>query len=279
MNKSTLRGWEEAEETFQSWTRAGTASDFKPTKRVDLGMMDALPEIPEGANYTYGTIGDRGEQVVIATYGRMLRITRQAIINDDLAMFTDLPRKMGRAARRTIGNMVYAVLTGNPTMSDGVALFHADHNNLASSGAAPSVTSLSAGRTAMRLQKESAGGPSLNIMPKYMIVPAALETTARQLLTSAVEPTANKGHAANPVAGMAELIVDGRLDASSSASWFLAADPNAFDTIEVTYLDGVQAPYIEEQTAWSSDGVELKVRIDAGVTPLDFRTLYKDPGA
>jgi len=278
MGKAALQGWDESEETFDAWTRKGVLTDFKANKRVGLGLFGSLPAVEEGADYTYGTAGDRGETIALATYGKMLRISRQAIINDDLSILGTAPRRMGRAARRTVGNMVYAVLTGNPTLSDGVALFHADHNNLGSA-AALSVASLGAGRAAMRTQKEAAGGPSLNIAPRYLIVPAALETSASQLLSSAVDPTTSKGMASNPVQGMAQLIVDGRLDASSATAWFLAGDAGAFDTIEVAYLDGVEAPYIEEQTAWTSDGVELKVRIDAGVAPLDHRAIYKNAGA
>lgn len=276
--KAALIGWEEAQETFTAFTSTGTLTDFKETKRVGTGVFSSLAEKAEGAEYKYGTMGDRGESIVLATYGRMLKITREAIINDDLSLLTDAPRKMGRAARRTIGDLVYAVLTGNPTMSDGVALFAAGHNNLAGSGGAPSVTTLAAGRAAMRTQKEG-DASALNIAPAYFIVPAALETLATQLMTSTFEPTANKGHATNPVAGMAEVIVDGRLDAASATAWYLAANPAMHDTIEVAYLDGVQEPFIEQKESWSTDGAELKVRIDAGVAPLDWRTLYKNAGA
>ena len=155
MGKAALMGWAEAEETFEVWTQEGVLTDFKPTKRVGLGLVETLPEVAEGADYTYGTIGDRGETIALATFGRLMRITRQAIINDDLQLFTSLPSKAGRAAKRTIGNLVYAVLTGNPNLSDGVALFHASHNNLAASGGAPSVATLGAGRAAMRTQKDS----------------------------------------------------------------------------------------------------------------------------
>lgn len=279
MGKAALMGWEEADETYQIWTRAGTLTDFKATKRVGAGLFDALPAVAEGADYTFGTVGDRGESITLATYGKMLRITRQAIINDDLSILGMLPRRMGRAARRTVGNLVYAVLTGNPAMSDGTVLFHTNHKNLAGSAAAPSVDSLGKAKAAMRIQKEKTGGPSLNIAPRYMIVPAALEVASSQLLGSSVDPTATKGHASNPVAGMAELIVDGRLDDASATAWYLAADPNAYDTIEVAYLDGNDAPYLEQQGMWTSDGVEMKVRIDAGVAPLDFRTLYKNAGS
>lgn len=277
--KAALKGWEEAEETYQLWTSMGTLSDFRPAKRVGLGLIDALPLKAEGADYTYGTVGERGENITLATYGRLIKITREAIINDDLALFASVPVRMGRAARRTIGDLVYAVLTSNPNMSDGTALFHADHGNLASSGSALSVASLGAARAAMRIQKEASGGSALNITPRHLIVPAALETAAQQLMESTVDPTASKGHAANPVANMAQVITDARLDAASTTAWFMAANAQAFDTIEVAYLDGIQEPYIEEKTAWSSDGVELKVRIDAGVAPLDYRTLYKNAGA
>jgi len=241
-SKSALMGWQEAEETYQIWTRAGTLRDFKPARRAGIGLVDALPLKPEGAEYTAGTVGDRGEPITLATYGRVLKLTREAVINDDLDEFTRLPAAMGRAARRTIGNLVYAVLTGNPTMSDGTALFHADHGNLASSGGAPGVATLGAGRAAMRTQKESAGGSPLNIRPRYFIVPAALETDASQLMNSTVDPTATKGQASNPVANMAEIVTDARLDAASATAWYLAADPSAFDTIEVAYLDGQQEP-------------------------------------
>lgn len=277
--KAALQGWDSAEETYPMFTRSGVLTDYKETKRVGLGILQSLRKVEQGADYKFVTVADRGEPIALATYGELIRISRQAIINDDLSILGSVPQKMGRAARRTIGDLVFAILTGNPTMSDGVALFHADHANLAGSAAAPSVASLGAARAAMRVQREAAGGAVLNISPKYMIVPASLETASQQLLNSAFEPTANKGHAANPVAGMAELIVDGRLDAASATAWYLAADANAFDTIEVAYLDGVEAPFIEQQQMWTADGVEVKVRIDAGVAPLDFRTMYKNAGA
>jgi len=278
MGKAALMGWEEAEETFHLWTRRGTLADFKTSKRVGLGLVGALREVPAGAEYKYVSVDDRGEDIALATYGEIININRQAIINDDLSMLGELPRKMGRAARRTVGNLAYAVLTGNPTMADGVALFHASHANLAASGAAPSVATLDVGRTAMRTQKEKTGGSSLNITPRFLLVPSALEVTSRQLLESSFDPTSNKGHAKNPVSGMADLIVEARLDDDSATAWYLGASPGAFDTVEVAYLDGMDAPFLEQKDGWTVDGSQMKVRIDAGVAPLDHRTLYKNPG-
>lgn len=277
-NKALLQGYQEAEETFQQWTRAGTLSDFKPGKRVDLNVFPGLDKVAEGAEYKYGSIGERGETVMLATYGKHFAITRQAIINDDLDAFTRIPRVMGRAAIRTIGDLVYAILTGNPAMGDGTVLFHANHANLAT-GAAISTTSVDAMQSAMAVQKLS--GVPLNIGLKYLIVPRALRGLANVVRNSEFEVGASSKNNTipNSVNGTFEVVSDARLDAASSTAWYGAADPNANDTIEVNYLDGNQAPYLEQKAGWSVDGTEFKVRIDAGVSPLDWRTLAKNPGA
>lgn len=79
--------------------------------------------MPEGAEYKYITTSDRGEPIALATYGNIFSITRQAIINDDLNQLTVIPQAMGRAAARTVGNLVHLVLTGNTKLSDGIPLF------------------------------------------------------------------------------------------------------------------------------------------------------------
>ncbi|MEZ5690487.1 MAG: Mu-like prophage major head subunit gpT family protein [Rickettsiales bacterium] len=275
--KAMLRGYDEAEEVFQQFTRTGNLTDFKTHSRVGMCVFDSLDEIPESGEYKHGTIGERAEPIKLATYGKLFSITRQAIINDDLTAFTEIPRKMGRAAARTVGDLVFSILTGNPTMSDGTALFHADHKNLAGSGAAIAAASVGAARTAMRTQKD--GKATLNIRPSFLIVPAAQEDTARVLMSSETDPSQTNSRKPNPVRGAAEIIVDARLDDASTTAWYLAADPNVFDTIEVGYLDGVAAPFLDQQDGWTIDGVEYKVRIDAAAAPLEFRTLYKNPGA
>lgn len=279
-NKSMLKGYEDAEETFERWTARGTLTDFKIHKRVDLGLFPSLSEVPEGAEYHYATMSDRAATIQLATYGRMFSITRQAIINDDLSVFTRIPNRMGRAARRTIGNLVYALLTANPTMTDGVALFHASHSNLAGSGGAPTVATLDTARAAMALQQDPDGHADggLNIRPRFFLVPVELEGSARTLMASEFDPSKTQ-RTPNHVRGLAEVISEARLSANSTTAWYLAADPSAVDTIEVAYLNGVNTPLLEQRDGWNVDGVEFKVRLDAGVQAFDHRGLYKNAGA
>lgn len=275
-HKAMLKGWDEAEETFQMWTSRGTLPDFKPSKRVDLNTFPALTKVEQGAEYTYATVGDRGETIQLATYGKLFGITRHAIINDDLGAFTRIPAKMGRAAIRTVGNLVYAVLTGNPNMADGVALFHANHANLLTA-AALSTASVDVASATMAKQTDATGN-LLNINMAYLVVPRALKGLALTIATSEQEITSGKtATTPNWLRNTFEVIADPRLDAVSASNWFAAANPGVNDTIEVAYLDGNDTPQLEQQGGWTVDGVEFKVRIDAGVKALDYRGLSKNP--
>lgn len=276
-NKAMLAGYESADETFQQWTSTGVLSDFKTSQRVGLNTFPSLREVRPGAEYKHATMGDRGEPITLATYGELFSINRQAIINDDLSAFTRIPSAMGRAAIRTVGDLVYAILTSNPNMSDGTALFHSSHSNLGSgAGSALSIASLTAGRAAMKLQKDASENV-LNIRPEFLLVPVALETEADTFMNDTVHAGKNNNQR-NPIRGMANVVADPRLDAASSTAWYLTAG-QGFDTIEVAYLDGNSTPFIDQMDGWSVDGTSFKVRMDAGVSPLDFRTFYKAPGA
>lgn len=281
--KSVLKGWQDSGETFQKWTCTGSLSNFHEAKRVGLNGFSKLDKVPEGAEYKYITTSDKGVPIALATYGNIFSVTRQAIINDDLTQLTTIPMAMGRAAARTVGNLVYLLLTSNGKFTDGKALFHADHKNLIAKDM--DMEGLNEARKLMRLQ-EDGNGDSLNITPAFVLVPAALESAAHRaiLSSSSLFPidgggTINQNPGIiNVVKDMAEVIVEPRLDKANNKEWYVAA-AKGMDTIEVAYLDGIDTPYLEEQEGFTVDGVAWKVRIDAGVAALDYRGLLKSSGA
>ncbi|EKB01409.1 ClpP-like prohead protease/major capsid protein fusion protein [Proteus mirabilis] len=273
-NKAILLGWEENDETFEKWTKKGQLSDFKTAHRVGLGAFPSLRQVREGAEYKYVTLNDKGETIALATYGELFSISRQAIINDDMNMLTDVPKKLGEAAKATIGDLVYAVLIDNEKMSDKKALFSTDHKNMLTGGM--DVETISAGRTAMRQQKE--GERTLNIRPAFMLVPTTLETQAIQVVKSgSVKGADVNANIINPVRDLAEIIAEPRLDDASEKDWYMVSRQGS-DTIEVAYLNGIDLPYIDQLDGFTSDGVTTKVRIDAGVAPVDYRGLLKVTG-
>lgn len=274
-NKTLRAGYDAAPQTFRPLVRVVTVPDFKQVSRVQLGEAPQLEKVTEHGEFKRGSMGEAAEKYAVSTYGKIVAITRQVLVNDDLSAFTRIPRSFGVQAAALESDLVWAIITSNPNMADGVALFHASHKNLAGSGAAISAASVGAARQAMRNQTGVDGKTLLNISPTYIVGPTALETTIEQFLGPIV-PT----QSSNVVpATMKKLvpITEPRLDAASASNWFLAADNAQIDTIELAYLEGAQGVYTETRMGFDVDGVEVKVRMDVGAKAIDWRGLYKNP--
>ena len=256
--------------------RQSSIVDFRAKQVLNLGEAPSLELVNEHGEFSYGAPIESKLSYSLQTFGRIFAITRQALINDDLNAFGGMVAKFGVAAAEREAVQLVSLLTSNPTMSDGVALFHANHGNLAASGGAISVATLGAARKAMRLQTGLDGVTSIDCSPSFLIVPAALETVAEQFLAT-LSPTMSTE--VNPFSGRLELVVDPRLDAKSATAWYLAADPGVIDTIEYAYLEGYSGPVIEARDGWEVDGTEFKARLDFGAGVLGHRGLYKNAGA
>lgn len=278
-SKSVMNGFSaEHAVTHTAWTQQSTLVDFKTGKRVALSEAPGLLEIKERGEYENGSLSDAAESIQLKTYGRIVSLSRQMLINDDLGELTRVPEAMGMAARRTESDIVYTLLTSNPTMRDSVALFHANHSNLVSagSGAAPSVTTLGAARAAMKRQRGLAGESFLNIEPRFFIVPVTLQDHAAMLAAS-ITPLSVDEVVPEWIKQLT-IISDPRLDENSATAWYLAADPMLHSTIDVAHLDG-EPVFLDQQNGFATDDLRLKVRLDVGAAAVDWRGLYKNAGA
>lgn len=276
--RAVLRGYEEAEETINQFTRPVSVPDFKPTNLVGLGAFSDLLVVPEGGEYKYGTFSEQSQAMKIVTYGRLFSITRQAIINDDLGIFSEVPRKLGQAARRTVAKAVFELINSNPTLPDGYALFSTEHGNLLT-GTAISTASVDAMRAAMALQKDNDGN-SIQVPLKTLLTPIALGGLARTVMSSQYEVGGSKNLTTpNIVQNTFGVVDDARLDSASSSVWYGVANAAFVDSIVIGYLDGNQTPYLEQEQGFTVDGVAWKVRLDAAPAVADYRGIFKNPGA
>ena len=275
-NKSVMVGFNEAETTYQIWAGKGSNRDFKEAARVALSEAGTLELVPEGGQFKQDSFGEASARTKVATYGKLFSLTRQAIINDDLGLFSKIATKYGSAAKRLVNKMVYAQLTGNVKMQDNVALFDTKHGNVAGTGEALSVKAIAKAITAMRRQKGIQGEATLNITPKYLVVPPELEMTAYQIVNSTAAVDGVNSGVANPYKGRFIVVADAEL--TDPDAWYLVADATQHDTIEVTYLNGVETPRLETRQGFDVDGIEYKVAFDCGVSALDFRGVFKNAG-
>ena len=287
--KRLRAAYDENPGTYSLWARRGpNAPDFKNMSVVQLSGAPDLLQTNEHGEFKYGTLKDGAETYAVITYGRIVSLTRQAIINDDLRAFDRLVSAFGFAARRLENRTVYSQLTANANLADGGALFNSTaittsggHANLASgAGSALQFSSLTTARAAMRVQKGLAG-EELNLAPSYLIVPAALEQTAYQLTSSQYVPAQQSNVNEFRTGGRTALtpIVEPVLDGASATAWYLAAASSQVDTVEYCYLDGAEGPVIESEPGFEVDGISYKCRLDFGAKAIDFRGLYKAAGA
>ena len=275
-NKSVMVGFNEAETTYQIWTGKGSNRDFKEAARYALSEAGNLELVPEGGQFKQDSLGEASARTKVATYGKLFSLTRQAIINDDLGLFSKIATKYGSAAKRLVNKMVYAQLTGNVKMQDNIALFDTKHGNVAGTGEALSVKAIAKAITAMRRQKGITDEATLNITPKYLVVPPELEMTAYQIVNSTAAVDGVNSGVVNPYKGRFIVVSDAEL--TDPDAWYLVADATQHDTIDVTYLNGVETPRLETRQGFEVDGIEYKVAFDVGVDAIDFRGLYKNAG-
>lgn len=258
--------------------RRADAVDFRTKHNLKFGEGPTLLQTSETGEFQYGSISEGDETYALARYGRILSISYKALVNDDTSAFSRVPRMLALAARELEAQTVVDLLTSNagggPTMSDGNPLFHSAHGNLAGAGAAIDVSPVGAARAAMRLQKGLSGKP-VNIVPMFLLVNAAKETLGEQVLSSVYSAKVSD---VNPFSERLKLVVDPRLDAKSGTAWYVAADlPQT--AIEYCYLTGEEGPQVATRTGFTTDGIDLRVTHNFGAGAVDFRGIYRNPGA
>ena len=271
-HKSMAQAYQTSPTTFQLWTASGSNTDFKQATRYRLSEADELVKMTETGEFKHAEVKEASVTAAIATYGRSFSITRQAIINDDMGALSQIPARYGAAARRGINKMVYEILTSNPTI-EGANLFSNNHNNLASGVIA--IAGLGAAKAMMARQSNIKGKEKLNVQPAFLIVPPELEVTAAQLISSVVDPTKSNA-TPNPFANRLTVVADPEL--TNTSEWYLAAAAGVLPTIEVTYLNGKEAPTMESAVQFDTLGIKWRVYLDAGVNLIDYRGLLKSSG-
>ena len=278
VKKSMATAYKAAEPTYDKWCGKGSNSDFKEAAHYQLSEGGDLIQLSQSGEIKFDEMTDNKVTKKVLTYARGFGFTRQALINDDLSVLTKVPAAYVRAAMRGRNKLVYKLLGSNAAIYDGKTLFHADHKNKGTAGALSTQT-LSELIKLMRKQKNIRGKETLNIKPEFLIVPAALEATAAQLLVSTADPAANNSGVANIYRNSMNLIVDAELDDYSETQYYVAANPADIDTIEVTYLNGNEQPILESQVGFDFVGIKWRILDDFGVTALDYRGLATNAGA
>lgn len=281
MHKTLLAAYAIQPDTWSRFCATGSVSDFRAHNRYRTGSFGDLDVVNEAGEFTNKPIPD-GEKATISaqTKGNVINLSRQMVVNDDLGAFIGIARDLGRAARRSIENDVYAILTANsglgPTQTDGQPLFHSNRANIGTAGV-NSPTSWGNAASVMASQMDISGNDFLDLRPAVWVGPIAVEAAAKETNMAEYNDEATKNQRRpNTSRGLVRDIVG--TPRLAGTRWYMFADPAVSPVIEVAFLDGVQEPFLEQQIGFDVDGTRYKVRLDYGVAVVDYRGAVTNAG-
>lgn len=270
-------------DSWRTFCGIGSVNDFKPHPKYMRGYLSRLDKVGESGEFQNKPYADALRELQQAeTFGNILALSRQALVNDDMGMFTDLAAKLGRAAGLSIEIDVYGLLAQNgglgPNMSDGNPLFDAAHNNINTTASGITTGGIEADRVVMARQTDPNGNEFIDARPEVLLVSVEQGGEARVVNDAQYDTdTSGKYQKPNKVRGLFTTVTD--TPRLSGTRRYLFVNPAIIRTIEVAFLEGQQNPVMEMTDGWRVDGVEWKVRHDYGVAAIDWRGAVTNAGA
>ncbi|MBU0639321.1 MAG: Mu-like prophage major head subunit gpT family protein [Planctomycetes bacterium] len=282
-NKAMLAAYEAVESVVAQFCSETDVNDFKEVTRYRLTGNGVFERVGPDGELKHATLTEESYKNRIETFGRMIALTRQMIINDDLGAFLQIPRIIGRMSALKREEAVFELLLSNPS-----SFFSTTNKNyISGADTALSIDALEMAEQKFLDQTDVDGKPIL-IRPALLLVPTSLAVTARRLFNETrVNETTDTGKpkpADNPFAGMFRPAVSPYLNAqglagSSAKAWYLFASPADVAAIEVAYLRGRRTPTIESgETSFNTLGMQWRGYFDFGVALQDFRAAVKSKG-
>ncbi len=289
MNKTLLAAYESTPIAALDLCSIGTVSDFKEISRYRLLGTGGFEKVAPDGELKHGKLSDQKYSNKADTYGQILALTRQDIINDDLNAFMDIPRQMGRSGGESIDDLFFTLLLRNASFFSS-----ANGNLLNGPDTKFGPESLTIAKTTFRKQKAGPGNKAkdqkpINIRPEFLVVPVELETDAELLMGSAqlmidAQGTPTKIPVDNPHRNKYRVISSPHLSDSyyqgaSGSAWYLFANPNVLPAFEIVFLNGRRTPVIERvEMPPNVLGMGFRSYIDFGVNSQDPRAAVKVTG-
>ena len=276
-NKLLLDGFNLLPQSWRQVAEVRSVSDFKAVTLFRMNADLEYEEVGPGGLIKHGTVSQESYNIQAKTYAKMLALTRQDIINDDLGAFNDLRNRLGMGAAVKLNDVFWTAWLA--AVDAGTFWTAARGNRQAGATTALGEVGLN---KAVKLFRDAKGpdGNRLGLEPAILLSGSDLEATNRKLFTSMEvrDTTASTLTLVNnihfnrfkPV--IVPELSDTDLTGGSITQWFLLANPAALASAVMCFLNGVQSPTIETTDAdFNTLGIQSRGFHDFGVTMSEFR--------
>jgi hypothetical protein len=277
--KVLMDAYQTTSAAWRSWCKPESVSSFRDHQLIRPTFALSLERVAPGGEIKHGTWGEETATIRADTFAKLLRIDRRDAINDNAGVFATAASAMGRAAARSLADLIVTTLLAG--LGDG--FFTEARANLIDTPL--SLTAVASAIALMRA-KTDANGNSLDLQPKTLLVPPELESVARAICESEFVGVVDGSPTGNSLKGILTPVIEPRLsnaniEGASDTLWFLFASP-ADESQAVAFLSGVQNPTIEEiglQGDVDTLGYSWRVYFDFGSSLVDFRAAVASTGS
>jgi hypothetical protein len=275
VNRVIQQNYELVQRSFATISREMSFNDFRAHDLVRPDEFPTLSKVNENGEIKFGKLGDSKESVALVAYATGLRITRQALVNDDLGAIQDVIDNAAAIVPEFEESVFWEMFLSNAALADGTAMFHADHGNLAGSGSAITVAALAAGRAAMRKMKAADGARTVLMnAPEILLVGPDKETEAKKMVRAI---NSAKADDVNPFSGELTPVVS---EAITGNQWYLLVSNNKRTcNFRHGYLRDRRAPRVRVEEPFGTQGLAMTLEHDFGVGGANYRGGYKNAGA
>ena len=274
--------------TEQSWreiARIRAANDFKTMTTYRLTGANKFEKVAATGELKHGTLGETAYTNKVDTYGKMLGIGREDIINDDLSAFTGAAAELARGAGDSLNEVFWGVWLDDSTF------FPTDKSKANYDDGVADTTLNFAGlqnADAIFSAQTKPDGTPLGALPAILLVPRGLRSVAQSLVAAmgimgqGADAAVVANH--NPWAGMFKVVDSVFLSQAalggSATAWYLLCDPNNIPAIEVAFLFNQQSPTVEiGEFNFNQLGLAMRAYMDFGVAKQEYRAAVKMKGA
>lgn len=230
----------------------------EPEPMGDIKFDSTFADVTTGGEYQVGrAVLSDGETLMLFSFGRIVDVSRETIINDDKELIAAAIGEVGVTAARHEARLVARALNDNGLMSDGSAVFHANYGNVVTD--AFGETSFALALAALRNQTGS-DGLALDCSAANLVVASDLEYSASKIVRESGLPIRMTAMSALP-----------------SGRYFVFASREVVRTVAVAGLSGAEHPLAVEAVkgAQNLDGLSLKVRLDVGANMIGRKGIIR----
>jgi hypothetical protein len=282
-NKFLLEGFLSIPQLWREVAAVRSLNDFKTHTGYRLTASLEYEEVGPSGEITHGTVGQESYTMSLVTFGKMLAFTRKDIINDDLGALDGIKQRLGIGAAVKMENLFWTVFLA---ASNAGTFWTSARGNLVTSSALAEAGL----NTAVMAFRDMAApdGNMMNLEPRLLLVPTALEATAKKIYvsqeirdttSSTKYPTANiyqNSFRPIPVPQLGNSAYTGY----SATTWYLLADPSVMACAAMCFLNGQQSPTIESADAdFDTLGIQFRGYHDFYPVMTEYRPTVKATAA